>query len=152
MNNETPNVHKKITARKVIMIALCAEAFVSSVILAAAGKLIVAPFAEYMAFSYTYGADGAWALFALFAALTVVSVALCLASSNDRLSTKLFVTIPATLLAAADLVIHSYAFLAGRGYGWNYLASAALDVAVIVCVVHPVISRNRSRHDGAKEE
>ena len=54
------------------------------------------------------------------------------------LGKKLYFRIPAALFVTVDFGIHSYAFLAASGYGWNYLVSAALDIVMLFAVLYPM--------------
>ena len=129
---------KDIGVRSILIVALSAEAVIAYIILMAVSYLIPAPLAEYMAFFYTYAKGGRGLLCLLFGALFIAAVATCILSATEKLGKKLYIRIPAALFVTADFGIHSYAFLAASGYGWNYLASAALDIVMLFAVLYPM--------------
>ena len=126
--------------RKAALGALCFYAAAAAAVLLISGKLIPCPLAEYLAFAYTYRAAGKIFLFVVFAALFAASLALCFACVNESAAKKPYIYIPALVFVAADLGVHGYAFLAARGYQWNYLICAILDAVLVTCVIFGAIS------------
>ena len=123
---------------------LTGESVICAIILFVFGKMTVAPLAEFEAFAYIYSAGGKALFAAVFIAVYTAAVVLCVLSAFDRFD-KTALRIAAAVLIAADLASHAYVFLAARGYQWNYLISAVLDVALIVSVVY------KSRENKADE-
>ena len=120
--------------RRLLILLVSGEAVVAGIILLITKKIIVLPLAEYLAFAYTYGAGGNTAGCVFFAALFVIALALVVLSAfpvGERYAIKS----AAAVFVFVDFAIHSYVFLASSGYGWNYLASAALDVVLLVCIL-----------------
>lgn len=136
MNSEKVNYSSGAVLRKVLILVLAAEAAIAEAILLIFDRLIPAPLAEYMAFSYAYERAGKVALCGLILTLFGMALALCVLTASRRYRNHPLFKIPAAALVAADLVVHSYVFLAADGYGWNYLASAALDALLLVCILY----------------
>lgn len=128
---------KDIGVRSILIMALATEAIIADIVLMIASYLIPAPLAEYMAFFYTYAKGGSGFPCVLFGILFVAAVSSCILSATEKLGRKWFIKIPAALFVTADFGLHSYAFLAASGYGWNYLVSAALDIVMLFAVLYP---------------
>jgi len=127
---------KRPDAAGIATLALCAYSAISFIILLIAGKLIPAPLAEYVAFSYACGKGGKPAFCVLFSVLYAAALILCSLNCIERFRTKLVPKITATLLVFADLAVHAYAFLAASGYQWIYLICAVLDGVLLLCLLY----------------
>ncbi len=136
------------TARRAIIVLLLLYSVFAAVFLIFKGKLIPSPFAELMGVSYASFAlkNGlVGTLAAVFFALGVLLSALC---ATGRLCKKLYVSVPAAVIIAADLVLLLYAFFTWYSFDWSYLISVLLDTALLFCVLSGAISKRKVHKRG----
>ena len=122
-------------AKRIVILSLLGLSVIAEAVTLIFGYIIPAPLAEYIAFSYTYALAGKAALCAVFSLSLAAAWALSALASTKRFGSLLVIKIAGAVAVAADLAIHSYVFLAATGYNWNYLASAAFDVILLVCIL-----------------
>ena len=134
-NNESAAAGKKRAAGTVLLV-LSVYSVLAFALLLIFGKMIPSPLAEYIAFSYTYGAAGETGLCVLFALLYLLSAALCALMFTDRFQKRFPLRVLTTVLVFADFAVHAYAFLAASGYQWIYLICALLDGVMIFCLLY----------------
>ena len=158
MMNNNRNKAEKAWSDDVAMIRaltsiLAGYIAISFVILMAANYLIPAPLAEFMAFCFYFakGEGGSIPLAVLFGIIPFLTAALCILIAFLEKGKKLPLRIAASLPLAADIVIHVYAFIKTNGYQWNYLFSAILDTALLVCALRG-ISKELKRGGAEKAE
>jgi len=134
-NNESAAAGKKRAAGTVLLVLSVYSALAFAVLLIF-GKMIPSPLAEYIAFSYSYGAAGEMWLCVLFALLYLLSAALCALMFTDRFGKSFPLRVLTAVLVFADFAVHAYAFLAASGYQWIYLICALLDGVMIFCLLY----------------
>ncbi len=134
-NNESAAAGKKRAAGTILLV-LSVYSSLAFAVLLIFGKMIPSPLAEYIAFSYAYGAAGKMWLCVLFALLYLLSAALCALMFTDRFQKLFPLRVLTAVLVFADFAVHAYAFLAASGYQWIYLICALLDGVMIFCLLY----------------
>lgn len=127
------NVRNRL--REIFLGILIAYTAAGTVLMCSFDKVIPMPFAEYAAFANSYLRNGIMINGFLALAFIAAAMFLCGLMISEYMRGKFYLKVPLCTIAAFDIVIHAYVFLKADGYQWNYLISAVLDVAVIVCVL-----------------
>ncbi|MBR6917430.1 MAG: hypothetical protein IKN38_04530 [Clostridia bacterium] len=132
---------KGAAIRKYTVLALSGYSVIICAVLFIFGKLLPSPLAEYMALTYTIGKGGRIFASIPFALLYAFYIALCVWVYLGRKDAGKIPRVIMAILLLIDTAIHAYVFLAASGYQWNYLASAALDMVIVVCVLYEALAK-----------